>query len=116
MREVLEHYRPRIEASDILDRLGLRPRGYFIVSLHREENVDSSPRLAALMETLNALAARYDMPVVVSTHPRTRKRLVIVCNRSSSAEMPSPAIAARISRAFFIALITGRWTTIHRRG
>lgn len=75
MREVLEHYRPRIEASDVLDRLELKPRGYFIVSLHREENVDSSARLGSLIDTLNALAERHDMPVIVSTHPRTRKRM-----------------------------------------
>lgn len=75
MREVLEHYRPRIEASDVLERLGLSPRGYFIVSLHREENVDRADRLGELVTTLSALTARYDLPVIVSTHPRTRKRL-----------------------------------------
>ncbi|KQM98949.1 MULTISPECIES: non-hydrolyzing UDP-N-acetylglucosamine 2-epimerase [unclassified Sphingomonas] len=75
MREVLEHYRSRIDASDILSRLELTKNGYFIVSMHREENVDSKPRLSALIETLNRLAEQHDMPVIVSTHPRTKKRL-----------------------------------------
>jgi UDP-N-acetyl-L-fucosamine synthase len=75
MREVLDHYRPGIESSDILARLGLNPENYFIVSLHREENVDSKDRLIALVAALNALAENYDKPVVVSTHPRTRNRL-----------------------------------------
>lgn len=75
MREVLEHYRPRIDASDILTELGLERRGYFIVSLHREENVDNRDRLGALVQTLRSLAETYELPVVISTHPRTRKRL-----------------------------------------
>src|SRR6056297_2560391 len=75
MREVLDHYRDRITASDILERLGLSSRGYFIASLHREENVDDRDRLRRLLGALNTLAAREDMPVIVSTHPRTRKRL-----------------------------------------
>lgn len=75
MREVVEFYRDRIDASDILERLELTRDRYFIVSMHREENVDSRPRLTALVETLNRLADQHDVPVIVSTHPRTRKRL-----------------------------------------
>lgn len=75
MREVLEHYRPRINASDIVTRLGLKKRGYFIASLHREENVDNRARLTSLVDALNTLTKTHDMPVILSTHPRTRKRL-----------------------------------------
>lgn len=75
MREVLEHYRERINASTILADQGLEAGRYFIVSMHREENVDSKDRLASLVTTLNGLAERHAMPVIVSTHPRTAKRL-----------------------------------------
>lgn len=75
MREVLETYRPQIDASDVLDRLGLEQGGYFLVSAHREENVDSPPRLEMLLECLVAVRDRWSLPVYVSTHPRTRKRL-----------------------------------------
>ncbi|WP_151448083.1 non-hydrolyzing UDP-N-acetylglucosamine 2-epimerase [Lacisediminimonas profundi] len=75
MREVLDYYRPGIQASDALDRMQLESGRYFIVSCHREENVDTPQNLRDLLETLNALAAAWDVPVIVSTHPRTRKRL-----------------------------------------
>ena len=75
MCEVLDYYRPKIEASDVLQRMGLVSGRFFIVSAHREENVDTLQNLLDLLETLNALAATYDVPVIVSTHPRTRKRL-----------------------------------------
>lgn len=75
MREVLDHYMPKIQVSDVLQRMQLEKDRYFIVSTHREENVDSEENLRDLLDTLNALAEAYDVPVIVSTHPRTRKRL-----------------------------------------
>jgi UDP-N-acetylglucosamine 2-epimerase (non-hydrolysing) len=75
MREVLEHFRPQIEASDILDRLDLEAGKYFLVSAHREENVDSPARLTMLLGCLQAVHEKWGHRVVVSTHPRTRKRL-----------------------------------------
>jgi UDP-N-acetylglucosamine 2-epimerase (non-hydrolysing) len=75
MREVLDYYMPKIEKSDVLDRMALKANEFFIVSAHREENIDSPENMANMVETLNALAKEYGYPVIVSTHPRTKKRL-----------------------------------------
>ncbi len=75
MREVLNEYFPQIQASDVLDRLSLTEGGYFLVSAHREENVDSPGRLKMLLDCLVAVEEKWNLPVYVSTHPRTRKRL-----------------------------------------
>ena len=75
MREVIEHYRSGIEASDVLSRLALTPQRYFVVSSHREENVDDPESLRKIFDILNSLAEQYQQPVIVSTHPRTRIRM-----------------------------------------
>lgn len=75
MHEVLNYYMPRIKACNVLERMHLAKGRYFVVSAHREENVDCEENLRDLLETLNSLASTYDVPVVVSTHPRTQSRL-----------------------------------------
>ena len=75
MEEVLDYYMPRIRLSDVLKREGLEEDKYFLVSAHREENVDDTKSLLDFLNTLHALAESYKYPVLISTHPRTRKRL-----------------------------------------
>ena len=75
MREVLNYYMPKIEKSNVLEHMGLSAKKFFIVSVHREENIDNPENMENMVATLNALAETYDCPVIVSTHPRTKKRL-----------------------------------------
>ena len=75
MLEVLTYYRPQIDSSDVLARLKLKENSYFVVSAHREENIDSPPNFAKLVDVINTTAADYGLPVIVSTHPRTQKQI-----------------------------------------
>lgn len=75
MKEVLSHYMPKIKKSNVKDRMKLKNKKYFLISAHREENVDSDDNLLELIESLNNLAEIYSVPLIVSTHPRTQKRL-----------------------------------------
>jgi UDP-N-acetylglucosamine 2-epimerase (non-hydrolysing) len=75
MREIFEHHLADVQASDVLDELKLQPQGYFLVSAHRQENVDVPARLQDLLDSLKAIHTEWKLPVLVSTHPRTRKKL-----------------------------------------
>jgi UDP-N-acetyl-L-fucosamine synthase len=75
MHEVLRHYRAGIDASTVLNKIGLTEQGYFLVSVHRQENVDDPAHLGQFLEMLDGLRGLYKLPVLVSTHPRTKKRL-----------------------------------------
>ena len=75
MKEILEHYQPQIQSSDILKQLKLKPKGYFVVSMHREENIDNKVNFTNLFTTMNTIAKRYHQKIIVTTHPRTRKKL-----------------------------------------
>lgn len=75
MEEVLGYYMPKILESRVLQDLGVEPKSYFLVSAHREENVDEPKNLQSLLDSLQALVDEYNMPVLVSTHPRTKDRL-----------------------------------------
>jgi UDP-N-acetylglucosamine 2-epimerase (non-hydrolysing) len=85
MREVLDFYMAKIEASRILEKLELMPKEYFLVSAHRQENVDSTERLQNLLDTLNVVHSKWGLPIMVSTHPRTRRQLEAVSGYTDSA-------------------------------
>jgi len=87
IREVILHYEAEIDASDVFERLGLRAKEYFLVTMHRAENVDLDRRLASLVEALERVHSRHGLPVVVSTHPRTRSRLDILGIRPSTEDI-----------------------------
>ena len=87
MQEVLRYYMPKIMASNVLDRLKLKAGEYFVVSAHREENVDSPQNFSDLLSTLNAIARKYRRKIIVSTHPRTRKKLSALDAKNASGQI-----------------------------
>lgn len=76
IREIFEYYRSKIDASEALEKLGLKSREYFLASIHRQENVDSEERLRLILEALEAVHTRWNLPIVLSVHPRTKRRLL----------------------------------------
>lgn len=89
MFEVLNHCMPKIKNSDVLKRLGLEKEKYFVVSAHREENINSEKNFNGLLTSLNLIAEKYQYPIIVSTHPRTRKKLESLTNNQSPVTIHS---------------------------
>ena len=84
MKEIFDHYGSQIDGSDAVARLQLSAKKFFVVSLHREENVDDSEKLVQLLAAIEAMADHFNLPVVFSTHPRTRERLIAISQSSQS--------------------------------
>ncbi len=91
MFEVLNYYLPKIESSKILDKMGLEKGKYFVVSAHREENINSTKNFNGLLDSLNLIAEKYNYPIIVSTHPRTRKKLDEI-QESNNSKVLNPLI------------------------
>lgn len=89
MFEVLNHYMPKIQASNVLERMGLGKGKYFVVSAHREENISNDKNFFGLLDSLHQIAEKYGYPIIVSTHPRTRKRLEQLNQRESVESLPA---------------------------
>jgi UDP-N-acetylglucosamine 2-epimerase (non-hydrolysing) len=87
MFEVLNHYMPKIQSSDVLSRLSLEKEKYFVVSAHREENINNQKNFNGLLTALNLIAEKYGYPIIVSTHPRTRKKLEEVNSQDNSKKI-----------------------------
>tara|TARA_B100001175_G_C19347496_1_gene560597 strand:+ start:59 stop:862 length:804 start_codon:yes stop_codon:yes gene_type:complete len=81
MKEILIFYKSKIDSSKIISKLKLKKKNYFVVSAHREENIDYDENFNNFIESLNAIGEKYDCPIIVSTHPRTRKRLDFIKNK-----------------------------------
>lgn len=113
LAEVLARLRPKIDASSILDTLGLRDDGYVLVSAHREENVDIGERVDTLVASLETIAERTGMPVVVSTHPRTRDRLQ---RRDRAATSPLVRLLPPFGFTDYVRLELGAWCVLSDSG
>ena len=113
LAEVLARLRPKIDASPILDTLGLKDDGYFLVSAHREENVDVGDRVDTLIESLETIAGRTGLPVVVSTHPRTRDRLE---RRDRTTSSPLVRLLPPFGFTDYVRLELGAWCVLSDSG
>jgi UDP-N-acetylglucosamine 2-epimerase len=113
LAEVVAHLRPRIDASTILDTLGLKDDGYLLVSAHREENVDVGERVDTLIGSLETIAERTGMPVVVSTHPRTRDRLQ---HRDRATSSPLVRLLPPFGFTDYVRLELGAWCVLSDSG
>jgi len=111
-REVVEHHRDRILASDVLRRLGLEREGYLVASIHREENVDDEARLAQVADSLAVLGATFDRPIVLSTHPRTADRL----RRSATELVAHVLVHEPFGFADYLRLQTDAFCTVSDSG